>query len=112
MAKEIFNSGSSHNTIASGTNIQGHVVAETDLRLDGEIAGNISCSGKIIIGEKASVKGDIIAESAEIMGIVHGNIQVKEILTIKSTAQIHGNVQMHTLSVEPNAILTGFCSMI
>jgi cytoskeletal protein CcmA (bactofilin family) len=112
MSKEFFSTGGSHNTVAYGTVIKGDITAEADLRIDGIITGNISCTGKIVIGPKASVTGDITADSAEIMGIIDGNVQVKDMLTIKATAQIHGNVEMHTLSVEPHAVLTGHCMMI
>lgn len=112
MSKEFFSSGGSHNTIAFGTTIKGDVSAEADLRIDGEIEGNITCNGKIVVGHKASVIGNITATSAEIIGSVKGNVKVHEALSLKATAQIHGDVEMHTLSVEPNAFLSGHCLMV
>lgn len=112
MSKEFFSTGSSHNTIAQGTTIKGDITTETDIRIDGTIVGNINCGGKIILGPKSAVTGDIIADSAEIMGTLTGNAKVKELLTLKSTARIEGDVEMLTLSVEPNAYLSGHCIMI
>ncbi|MDD2797600.1 MAG: polymer-forming cytoskeletal protein [Bacteroidales bacterium] len=112
MSKEFFSTGGSHNTIAFGTSIKGDINAEADLRIDGMIDGHVSCTGKVVVGPKATVTGDISAESAEILGNVTGNIQVKDLLSIKASAKIHGNVEMHTLSVEPPAFLSGNCVMI
>lgn len=112
MPKEIFSSGASHNTIAQGTSIKGDIKAETDFRIDGEIVGNVECNGKIIIGPKGSITGDISCENAEILGILTGNAKVKGLLILTETSQIFGNVEMATLSVEPNAVLTGYCTMV
>ncbi len=112
MSKEFFSTGGSHNVIAYGTSIKGDITADADFRIDGEIVGNVTCNGKIVIGAKAAVTGDIAAQSAEILGTLKGNIKVKELLTIKATAQIHGDVEMHTLSVEPPAFLSGNCYML
>lgn len=112
MSKEFFSTGNSHNVIAAGTTIKGDIATDADFRLDGEIAGNIVCKGKIVIGSKAVVEGNIDAGSAEILGKVHGHVRVKELLSIKATAHIDGDVEMQTLSVEPPAFLSGNCYMI
>lgn len=112
MSKEFFSTGNSHNVIAFGSTINGDVSTDTDFRLDGVIVGNIVCNGKIVIGAKSEVTGNIEAVSAEILGTVHGNVKVKELLSIKATAKIHGDVEMHTLAVEPPAFLSGNCFMI
>lgn len=112
MAKEIFSSGSSHNTIAQGTQVTGTISTETDIRIDGVVVGDINCKGKVILGPKSSVKGDITAESAEILGELTGNVKVTDLLTLKATAHIEGNVEMAILSVEPNSYLSGNCYMI
>lgn len=112
MSKEFFSTGGSHNTISFGTVIKGDISADADLRIDGEITGTVTCNGKVVVGPKAIITGNITAESAELMGIITGNVCVKEALSIKATAQIRGDVEMHTLSVEPHAVLTGHCMMI
>lgn len=112
MPKENFSSGTSHNTIAQGTFVKGDIKAEADLRIDGEIVGNVECSGKIILGPKGSITGDISCENAEIMGTLTGNARVNGLLILTETSLIFGNVEMATLSVEPNAVLTGYCKMV
>ena len=112
MAKENISTGSSHNLIAQGSIIKGDFNAETDIRIDGEIEGNITCNNKIIIGPMGVVTGDIFCEDAEIIGTLNGNAKVKKLLILAETARVNGNLEMAVISIEPNAILTGFCKMV
>ncbi|SFC56592.1 bactofilin family protein [Flavobacterium phragmitis] len=100
------------NRIVEGTSIVGDIVSKADFRLDGELIGNFTSQGKIVIGAKGSVKGEIICNNADIEGVFHGKIKVLEILNIKSTAQIHGEVAVGKLSIEPGADFTATCTML
>lgn len=112
MSKENISTGSSHNIIAQGTTIKGNLEAATDIRIDGNIEGNITSDGKIIIGPKGMVTGDIFCKNAEISGTLNGNAIVRNLLILTESAQINGDVQMESISIEPNATLTGFCKMV
>ena len=68
--KEENTNGGLHNTLAAGTTVKGDIVTETDFRLDGKIEGDVSCSGKIVIGPKGNVTGNIVSTNAEILGEV------------------------------------------
>ena len=81
------------------------------MRLDGHLTGNITGEGKIVIGPKAIVRGDIRCQSADIEGDFQGNIQVSQLLTIKATAIIQGHVLCEKLAVEPGAKFTATCEM-
>ncbi|WP_347051481.1 bactofilin family protein [Flavobacterium olei] len=100
------------NRIVEGTSIIGDIVSKADFRLDGELIGNFTSQGKIVIGAKGVVKGEIICNNADIEGEFHGKIKVLEILNIKSTAQIHGEVAVGKLSIEPGADFTATCTML
>lgn len=84
--KEENTNGGLHNTLAAGTTVKGDIVTETDFRLDGKIEGDVSCSGKIVIGPKGNVTGNIVSTNAEILGEVEGSIHVSAKLVLKATA--------------------------
>jgi len=105
------NSGGVHNVLAGGTVVTGTIVTESDFRLDGRIEGDINCKGKIVVGPKGSIKGNIISDHAEILGDVEGTIRIKEKLIFKSTANIKGDVYVQTLEIEPGAHFNGSCTM-
>ena len=100
------------NRIVEGTSIVGDIVSKADFRLDGELIGNFTSQGKLVIGAKGTVKGEIICNNADVVGEFHGKIKVLEILNIKATARIHGEVLVGKLSIEPGAEFTATCTMI
>jgi cytoskeletal protein CcmA (bactofilin family) len=99
------------NVLAVGTTVKGYIVTVSDFRLDGRIEGDITCRGKIVIGPKGSIKGNIRSENAEILGEVEGTVRIKEKLVFKSTAIIKGDVFIQTLEIEPGAQFNGTCTM-
>ena len=103
--------GGLHNVLAAGTTLTGKIEAESDFRLDGRIEGDVICKGKIVIGPKGSVKGNITTVNAEVFGNVDGSIRVRERLVLKSLAEIKGDIFIQTLEIEPGAKLNGSCTM-
>tara|TARA_B110000003_G_scaffold72267_1_gene73640 strand:+ start:8303 stop:8719 length:417 start_codon:yes stop_codon:yes gene_type:complete len=99
------------NVVAKNTLITGDIISEGDFRIDGTLEGNIKTKGRVIIGIDGSVKGKIDAINSDIEGNFLGELVVQKTLTIKSTAQISGDVIIGKLSVEPGATFNASCSM-
>lgn len=99
------------NRIVEGTRIKGNIYSVADFRLDGELTGNFQSEGKIVIGPAGIVVGDIICKSADIEGRFSGKIQVEELLNVKATANIYGEVTVGKLAVEPGADFSATCNM-
>ena len=100
------------NRIVEGTSIIGDIVSKADFRLDGELIGNFTSQGKLVIGVQGVVKGEIVCNNADIEGEFQGKIKVLEVLNIKATAHIHGEVAVGKLSIEPGADFTATCTML
>ena len=112
MAKEVVsNIGAMYNALTNGSKIVGKIFADSDFRIDGEVEGTITCSGKVVIGQKGVLKGSISCTNAEIIGTVEGDVVVAETLSLRGTAVIIGDVKTKVLMVEPNAVFNGSCSM-
>ncbi|MFL9845215.1 bactofilin family protein [Flavobacterium rhizosphaerae] len=99
------------NRIVEGTIIKGDIISKADFRLDGQLEGNFTSPGKIVIGPGGSVTGDIKCKNADIEGMFDGRIEVEELLSVKSKAHITGEVMVGKLAVEPGAEFTATCSM-
>jgi cytoskeletal protein CcmA (bactofilin family) len=97
--------------ISSGTIVNGDLVSDNDLRIDGTINGNVSSTAKIIIGPSGYVEGNIEGQQADITGKVSGNIIVKEILQLRGTCLVQGNITAEKLQIEPTAVFNGQCHM-
>lgn len=99
------------NRIIAGTVIEGNIQSEGHIRIDGTLTGTLTCKGKIVIGPTGRVEGEIKCQNAEIEGTIKANISVSELLSLKSTAKLSGDIYTNKLSIEPGASFTGTCSM-
>ena len=99
------------NIIGNGTSIIGNIVSNGDIRIDGSLEGNVETKAKLVLGETGKIKGEIICATSEISGLIEGKISVEDILALKSTAQIIGDIQTTKISIEPGAVFTGTCNM-
>lgn len=99
------------NRIVEGTIIKGDIVSAADFRLDGELIGNFTSQGKLVIGPAGSITGDIICKNADIEGRFNGKIEVEEMLNVKATAFMNGEVLAGKLGVEPGAQFKASCSI-
>lgn len=99
------------NRIVEGTEINGDINSQADFRMDGHLIGNFTTVGKIVIGPKGSIKGDVKCKNADIEGKFDGVLNVQEILNVKSKASIKGEVICGKLSVQPGADFSASCVM-
>lgn len=105
------NQAQASNRILLGTEITGDIKSNGDLRIDGKLNGSVTMEGKLVIGEKGEVDGDINCTNATVSGTLKGRINVKELMTMLKTARVEGDLITGKLSVEPGAEFTGTCSM-
>ncbi len=99
------------NLIAKGTIIKGDVLSDGDIRIDGELIGNIESKGRMVIGVTGKVEGEIRCKSSEIAGTHKGKLFVSELLSLKVTSIVSGEIVTNKLSIEPGAYFAGSCTM-
>lgn len=99
------------NLIGQGTEITGDVLCSGDLRIDGILSGNITSKGKVVVGETGRIKGEINCKNSDISGIIEGKITVAELLSLKATAKVMGDITTSKLAIEPGSKFTGYCNM-
>ena len=109
--KEIQTPSGERNIIAKNTSLVGDIESDGDFRVDGKIEGTIKTTGRVVIGIEGIVKGTIDCIDADIEGIFSGKLMVDQILSLKSTANISGDVTLGKLSVEPGAAFNATCTM-
>lgn len=99
------------NRIIEDTIIKGDLEAVTDLRLDGVLHGNLKVAGRVVVGPKAKVIGNIECENADIEGYVEGVMNVSDLLHLTETAYVKGDLFVGRLSVVPGAKIEAKCDM-
>lgn len=93
--------------LMEGTSVQGELVAEGDIRVDGNVSGRITCRATLIIGSEGYVEGEITAENMRVAGRLKGNADVSGELRLESSASIDGDLTVAALDVEDGATLNG-----
>ncbi len=109
------NSGSSspnaNNIINTGTTVEGTITSSGDIRIDGVLVGDLDCKGKVILGPEGRIDGNVICQNAVIEGRFTGKINCAELLNIRETAIVNGDVNTDKLTIQSNAIFNVTCKM-
>jgi len=102
---------SSINLIGAGTIIEGDIRSNGDLRIDGAVYGNVFSKAKVVIGQTGLVEGDVNSQNADVSGTVKGKSTINELLFLKSSSKMSGDIVTGKLIVEVGATFTGTCNM-
>lgn len=97
--------------ISQGSQIEGALNCEADLRIDGKFNGTIESQGNVTIGESAVARSNISAKEVIIAGKVYGDIAAEGKLTITPTGQMHGDVIASSLIIMEGGVLNGASHM-
>ncbi len=99
------------NRIVEGTEVRGNIKTESNIRIDGVLYGNLETRGRLVIGPAGLIKGEIVCMDADVEGSIEGNIRIANLLALRSTAKIQGNIQTGKIVVENGAEFDGNCKM-
>ncbi len=99
------------NLIAKGTRITGDIISDGDVRIDGEVFGNLDTKGRLVIGISGRLDGEIRCKSCEIAGTHKGSLFITEMLSLKASSNVSGDIITGKLSIEPGAYFAGKCTM-
>ena len=101
----------SSNIIGKGSTLEGNIESFGNIRIEGRIIGGIKSKSKIALGHSSYVDGNILAQNAEVAGEVTGTIEVTDLLILKPSAVIHGDIITNKFIVESGAVFNGSCKM-
>lgn len=111
MAKYNETDNTTINLISNGTDITGDVKSNGDIRIDGSLTGNLSTKGKVVIGPTGKINGEVNCKNSEVSGVIEGKIIVGQLLNLKASSKILGDIVTAKLAIEPGARFTGTCNM-
>jgi cytoskeletal protein CcmA (bactofilin family) len=96
--------------ISVGVKIDGNFNSTGNVRIDGEIIGNVSVAGNLTIGDLSVIKGEVKAKNILMNGKVEGKI-ISEKLKLESKSVLKGDLVTKALIVEEGAFFDGNSSM-
>ncbi len=97
--------------IGSATRIEGRMVVNKSIRLDGTIEGSIESplnnQATVAIGHTGLVHGDVRAHRVLVNGQVDGNIYAREKCELHETSKVKGDIHYGLLGIEHGAEILG-----
>ncbi|MCG8318913.1 MAG: polymer-forming cytoskeletal protein [Cytophagales bacterium] len=94
-----------------GSTFTGTIDTAENVRVDGKVIGTINAKAKVVAGQDSIIEGNIHAERAEISGEVKGDIEVTDILILRASARIHGDIFTDKLIMDEGASFNGKCQV-
>jgi cytoskeletal protein CcmA (bactofilin family) len=97
--------------ISNGVKIEGKITSSGNIRIDGDVQGDITSQNNVAIGEFGKVNGQINANEIIIGGTVSGTVKAKEKLVLDAKANLNGDIITKILVVEAGAKFEGKSKM-
>ena len=109
--KSTATSNANINVLSEGTTLEGELRSKGDLRIDGEVKGNVTTEGRSIVGVTGLITGTIKAKDCDISGKAIGDVNISDLLLIKGTGKVDGDINTSKLVLENGGEFNGTCSM-
>ena len=93
--------------IGPGTNLGGNIESGGFTRIDGNIRGNVRAKGRVVVGERARIKGNVTGTNITIGGVVVGNVVANGHLVILSTAIVIGDIITRRIQADDGCFVNG-----
>jgi cytoskeletal protein CcmA (bactofilin family) len=106
-----FDSPERLNIIVNGSKVIGDLITDSNLRIDGEVLGNVSSASKVVIGQTGIIKGNLTCAEGDIEGSVDGTLKIDGLLTLRAKSSIEGEITTSKFQVEEGAQFSGTCKM-
>jgi cytoskeletal protein CcmA (bactofilin family) len=93
--------------VGAGARLEGNVVSAGNLRVDGQVKGQINADGDVTLSPQSQVDADIRAQNVSVAGKFKGNVIVKGKAHLARGGRIDGNITSKTLVVEEGGVFHG-----
>ena len=97
--------------LGAGTKINGKLHFEGQATIEGEVEGEIIAQAHIIVGQQATIKGKMSAQSILVQGKVMADLVAEKKLEIQPPGSVLGDVTTQSLVIGDGAVLEGHISM-
>ena len=97
--------------ISNGVKIDGKLTSSGNIRVEGEIQGDISSQKNVVVGDRGKVNGQINADTITIGGKVSGTVRANEKLVLDPHGYLKGDIFTKILVIEAGARFDGKSKM-
>jgi cytoskeletal protein CcmA (bactofilin family) len=103
--------GDVHTLLGKGSEFDGKLTFEGQVRIDGKFSGQIFTKDTLVIGEGARVNAEINAGTVIVNGVVEGNIRATQLIELHTPGRVKGNLECPSLVIDKGVMFEGACKM-
>ena len=104
-------SGELNTIIGKGSIIEGLIIVQNSIRIDGRVQGQVQASDSLVVGKEGEIEGEIKARNAIIGGRVKNRVLATGKVVLEAHAVVHGEVKTSKLVIDEGAVFDGNCAM-
>jgi cytoskeletal protein CcmA (bactofilin family) len=93
--------------IARPNRLEGSIVGSGDVRVEGQVKGEVDTSGQLLVAENGLVEGKISARTVNVSGGVVGDISAAERIELNASAKVEGNITAPRILINDGATFDG-----
>lgn len=97
--------------IGEHTEFNGNINAEGNVRIDGQLMGDVKSNGEVFVGANSTITGDITSSQLTISGVVQGEVKVIGELKITETGNLVGDILVSSFIINKGGTFKGNCSI-
>ncbi len=94
------------------TSFDGTLRTAGDLRIEGQVTGQVECQGTLIVAEGATLDAGVIAADIIVSGTLSGTITCHGRLDVRDTGVVRGRVETGRLAIQEGGIYEGHLTML
>src|SRR5271156_1625886 len=98
--------------LEKGVKLEGKLETSGTFRIDSTMKGTLVSGETLILGENATIEGQIEGNYVIIAGRFDGTIRAKGKVEIQPKAIVTGEIHTPCLIIEPGAVFDGRCHML
>ena len=94
--------------IGKAVRVEGNVISEEDLTIDGDVQGSIELGGhSLTIGEAARIRAELMAKTVTISAKVKGHVKAVDKVDLRATGSVDGNITAPRFVMADGATVMG-----
>jgi cytoskeletal protein CcmA (bactofilin family) len=93
--------------LSEDTEFNGTLKFGKTLKIAGKFQGDLKSPGHLIIGRTGQVRAEVEVGSITVEGKLTGNIKAKDLVDLRSNAEVFGDISASKIKIEEGVVLLG-----
>ena len=104
---ESFTDPDGKSVLLGRTRVTGSLSGPGDVRLAGELEGDIAVSGLLFIEETGTVRGQVAAGNLVLSGRIQGRVKVVGRVEVRASGRLEGDIVCQKIAIAEGAFMDG-----